>query len=209
MGSSSTRGAIILDLNEDPLHPKVVGRYTANYVHDCFVRDNVMWASEGNNGFAAVDVSDKSNPVVLETQTTFGYSHNIWLSDDSKTAFTTDENSGKPIASFDVSDINDIKFLDKYQSGQNVIPHNVFVKNDFVIASYYRDGVIILDASQPDELVEMGHYDTSPNYSGNGFNGCWGVYPYLPSGIILATDIERGLEILTPTTKEPPISEVK
>ncbi|MCB0501641.1 MAG: choice-of-anchor B family protein [Bacteroidetes bacterium] len=201
VGSSSTRGAIILDLNEDPLHPKVVGRYAANYVHDCFVRDNVMWASEGNNGFAAVDVSDKSNPVVLETQTTFGYSHNIWLSDDSKTAFTTDENSGKPIASFDVSDINDIKFLDKYQSGQNVIPHNVFVKNDFIIASYYRDGVIILDASQPDELVEMGHYDTSPNYSGNGFNGCWGVYPYLPSGIVLATDIERGLFVFTPSYK--------
>ncbi|MEZ5008977.1 MAG: choice-of-anchor B family protein [Chitinophagales bacterium] len=200
LGASNTRGAIILDLNEDPLNPKVVGRYTANYVHDCFVRDNIMWAAEGNRGFAAVDVSDKNNLTVLSTQSTFGYSHNIWLSDDSKTAFTTDENSGAPIASFDVSDINNIEALDTYRSGQNVIPHNVFIKDDFAIASYYRDGVIILDASQPDELVEMGRHDDN-GLNGNGFNGTWGVYPYLPSGIVLATDIERGLEILTPTYK--------
>ena len=195
-------GVIILDLNQDPLHPTVVGRYNTNYVHDCQVRDNIMWTAELGAGFAAIDVSVKSNLVELGRQETpADFTHNVWLSDDSKTLFTTDESGGAPIASFDVSNLSDIELLDTYRSGQNVIPHNVFIKDDFAIASYYTDGVIILDTSQPDEMVEMGHYDTSPNFSGNGFYGCWGVYPYLPSGIVLATDIEEGLYIFNPTYK--------
>ncbi|MFZ9943432.1 MAG: carboxypeptidase regulatory-like domain-containing protein, partial [Bacteroidia bacterium] len=31
-----------------------------------------------------------------------------------------------------------------------------------------------------------------------GFNGCWGVYPFLPSGTIVASDIDNGLYVLTP-----------
>jgi len=48
-------------------------------------------------------------------------------------------------------------------------------------------------------MIEVGNYDTSPAFNGNGFNGCWGVYPWLPSGLIIATDIENGLYILGPT----------
>ncbi len=205
IGALGTRGAIILDLNADPLNPKVVGQYTGNDVHDCFVRDNIMWTAEGrgeNGGFAAIDVSDKNNLVELARQSTFGYAHNIWLSDDSNTAFTTDEDPSKPIASFDVSNLNDIKLLDEHRSGVEVIPHNVFIKDDFAIASYYTEGLVVLDASQPDELVKVGQFDTAPNYTGGGFNGCWGVYPYLPSGNIIATDIEEGLYVFSPSYKK-------
>ena len=30
------------------------------------------------------------------------------------------------------------------------------------------------------------------------FYGCWGVYPWLPSGLIIASDIEEGLYVLQP-----------
>ena len=42
-------------------------------------------------------------------------------------------------------------------------------------------------------------YDTYTQGSGNGFNGCWGVYPFLPSGTIVASDIDNGLFVLQPT----------
>ena len=48
-------------------------------------------------------------------------------------------------------------------------------------------------------MIETGRYDTSPDYRYEGLNGCWGAYPYLPSGNILATDIEEGLYVFKPT----------
>src|SRR5690606_39243189 len=111
------------------------------------------------------------------------------------------EISGGYVAAYDVSDIGNITESDKIQSspGQNVIPHNTFVLGNFVITSFYRDGVVVHDATYPSNLIEVGNYDTSPSFSGDGFNGCWGVYPYLPSGLIIASDIEEGLYVLNPT----------
>ena len=58
---------------------------------------------------------------------------------------------------------------------------------------------MITDISHPNNPIEVGHYDTYPQGSGNGFYGCWGVYPYLPSGNILASDMQNGLFVLGPT----------
>ncbi|MFM7728652.1 MAG: carboxypeptidase regulatory-like domain-containing protein, partial [Flavobacteriales bacterium] len=63
----------------------------------------------------------------------------------------------------------------------------------------YKEGVVITDMSRPENPIEVGHYDTYPQGAGNGFSGCWGVYPFLPSGTIVASDINNGLFVLTPT----------
>ncbi len=196
-------GAIILDLNQDPLNPPIVGIYDTRYIHDGYVRDNILWSAEINDGIlSVVDVSDKANPQVLATTSTpSDFTHNCWLSDDGNTIYTTDERANAFIAAYDVSDLSDIRELDRVQSspGQNVIPHNTFVIGDFLVTSYYRDGVTVHDATNPEFLVEVGNYDTSPNFEGDGFNGCWGVYPYLPSGLVIASDMEEGLFVIQPS----------
>ncbi len=198
-GNGNNRGALMLDLNVDPWNPPVVGNYTARYVHDTYVRNDTMWSAEINDGiFSVVDVRNKSNPVVITTQSTTGdFTHNTWLSDDGQYLFTTDEVSNANIDAYDISDLSNIRLVGTFQSnaGSNVIPHNVFIKGNFGIISYYRDGVVIFDATQPNNMIEVGNYDTSP-LAGNGFNGDWGVYPYLPSGNVIASDIESGLFIL-------------
>jgi hypothetical protein len=70
------------------------------------------------------------------------------------------------------------------------------VNNDFIVTSYYTDGVIIHDADRPGNIIEVGNFDTAPDYEGQGFNGCWGAYPFLPSGNILASDMQEGLYVL-------------
>lgn len=196
-------GAIILDLNTDPKNPVEVGRYNDFYLHDGMARGDTLWGGAVNNGFfVAVDVSNKANPVTMVTHNTpNNFTHNCWISDDGNTLFTTDEKSNAFVASYDVSNLSNISELDRIQSspGMNVIPHNTFVLGDYLVTSYYRDGVTIHDASNPNILVEVGNYDTSPAFTGDGFNGCWGVYPYLPSGLIIASDIENGLFVLGPT----------
>jgi choice-of-anchor B domain-containing protein len=195
-------GALFLNLNIDPMNPVHEGTYDVRYIHDCYVRGDTMWAAEISDGIlSVVDVSDKTAPVVLATQATSSdFTHNVWVNDGGTHAFTTDERENAFIDAYDVSDLTDIQRVDMWQSspGSNVIPHNTFVRGNFIITSYYRDGVTINDITFPDNMVLTGEYDTSP-LSGGGFNGCWGVYPYPNSGNIFATDIEQGLFILGPT----------
>jgi hypothetical protein len=58
--------------------------------------------------------------------------------------------------------------------------------------------VVIVDVSRPQNPIEVAKYDTYPA-GGGGQNGCWGVYPFLPSGNLVVSDIQYGLYVLTPT----------
>jgi hypothetical protein len=46
-------------------------------------------------------------------------------------------------------------------------------------------------------LTEAAFFDTVPANDAVGFAGAWSVYPYLPSGTVLVSDIENGLFVLT------------
>ncbi len=193
-------GAIICDLTQDPMNPVELGRFNDYYLHDGMARDNTLWGAALYEGvLAAIDVSDPSDPEVLGTVSTPSqFTHNTWVSDDGSHVFTTDEVGSGYIGAFNVTDVTSMFETDRIQSspGTDVIPHNVHVKDDFLVTSYYADGIVVHDAKYPDKLFEVANFDTSPNYSGYGFNGSWGAYPFLPSGLILASDIETGLYIL-------------
>jgi len=199
-GTNIYSGVMIFDVATDPWNPQFLGSFNNFYIHDGFVRDNILYAAAILNGFVAViDVTLKSNPTLLKTfATPNNFAHNTWLSDDDNTLFTTDEVSGAFIAAYDVTDLNNITELDRIQSlpSTGVIPHNVQVYGDHLVTSYYTRGVHIVDAKYPDLMIEVGYYDTSPNFSGDGFRGAWGAYPYLPSGNILVSDMQEGLHIV-------------
>jgi choice-of-anchor B domain-containing protein len=196
-------GAVILDLKPDPRNPEFLGIYDQAYCHDGFIRGDTLWTAELYLGeFGIVDISAPSNPIrIASNSTPRNFTHNVWLSDDSKVLYTTDERAGAPIAAYSVDDLFDISRLDIYKSprGDSVIPHNVHVLGDYLVNSYYHEGITIVDVSRPDNMVEVGRYDTSPIGSIKGFGGCWGAYPYLPSRLILASDRQEGLFVLDPT----------
>lgn len=183
---------IFINLNADPYNPTYAGYFNQiGYAHDGYVYNDMMYSAHIFAGqFAIVDVSNKSNPVLLGTQTTPGaFTHNTWR--NGNTLFTTDEISGSFLTAYDITSPSAITQLDKIQSnpGSGSIVHNTHIFNDYAITSWYRDGFTITDVSRPSNLVQVGNYDTYPA-SGNGFNGCWGVYPYLPSGNIVASNIK-------------------
>ncbi len=195
-------GAIVADVT-NPAAPFYVGQYNVAYIHDGFVRHDTLYGGQIYAGqVAIVNMKNKSAPVLLATQSTPGaFTHNTWLSDDSKYLFTTDEVDNSFLTSYDISDLSNIKELDRIQTnpGSNAIVHNTYYKNGFNVTSWYKEGVIITDVSRPDNMVITGSYDTYAQGSGSGFNGCWGVYPFLPSGNIIASDMNNGLYVLTPT----------
>jgi hypothetical protein len=71
---------------------------------------------------------------------------------------------------------------------------------DFLLTSYYNEGVTIVDAARPANLVEVGNYDTN-NLSGSSYDGTWGVYGFLPSGNLILSDMTLGLFVVKPTYK--------
>lgn len=196
-------GVLFIDVATTPGAPIYVNKCAARYSHDSYARNNILYSSEILGGTLGIyDVLNKANPVLLAAQTTpSAFTHNAWLSDDGNVVFTTDERANAPIAAYDISDLSDIQELDQFRPvstlGNGVIPHNVHVWNDWLIISYYTDGGVVVDASRPENLIEVGNFDSFFG-AGTGFYGAWGAYPFLPSGLVLISDINSGLYVLTP-----------
>ncbi len=194
------------------------------HVHDVYVRNDTAYCSNGNEGFFVYDYTDPLNPSLISSIDLYpqqGYNHSSWVSDDRSTLVFADENHGKALKMYDITDIQNPTLNTLFQSnllnvpnpsGQDgSIPHNpFFMGNNLVITSYYHDGVQVYHLPNPNQPVQIAYYDTHPQSTTyNGYEGCWGVYPYLPSGIILASDISNGLfvlELTLPTGIDDPVS---
>lgn len=191
-GSSPADGAIFLDVATNPIDPSYLGEWNDFYIHDGMVRGDTMYVGciyEGE--LYIVDVSNKNNPQNLgHTTTPSSFTHNAWVSNDGNYVFTTDEQSDAYVGSYNITDMNNIQEVDRIQSnpGSNSIPHNAHVDGNFLITSWYRDGTVVHDITYPNNMIEVANYDSYAG-SGDGFDGCWGTYPFLPSGNIISSDI--------------------
>ncbi|MCF8237220.1 MAG: choice-of-anchor B family protein [Saprospiraceae bacterium] len=190
-------GVIIFDVHTTPGTPVLVGQAEPVYSHDNFSRGDTLYSANLGQGAYITDVSDKENPVTLGVQeTSFDFCHNVWISDDSKYMFTTDEKANAFLDAYDITDPASMIRLDKYQPidtrQTGVIPHNTHYLKGYNVVSWYTDGVKVVDSHKPDNLVEVANFDTYVA-GGNGFQGDWGAYPFLPSGLLLVSDINTCL----------------
>ncbi|MEL6276695.1 MAG: choice-of-anchor B family protein, partial [Bacteroidota bacterium] len=194
-------GMLIYDIASNPGSADFVAFAPNIYAHDVYVQDGRMYASEINIGRLAIyDVSDPRDVTFIgERETPFAFTHNAWTTADGNYVFTTDERADAPVAAYDISDPSTPVLIDEFRPGRSVgssvIPHNVHVLNEYLAISYYTDGLEIVDVSVPDNGIEVAYYDTWLGGDG-GFNGSWGAYPFLPSGLVLATDIANGLFVI-------------
>lgn len=204
-------GVLILDLKEDLKNPTIVGATNDRYTHDCYVLDDRLYSADIIGGILTIyDISDKTAPVQLGIRsTTSFFTHNVWASDDNQYAFTTDERPGGRVDAYDVSDPDNIIRLDDMRPADrfadNAIPHNTHYLDGFLVTSWYTEGLVVIDANKPDNLVKVASYDTyfneaniPVNQSDRWFFGLWGAYPYLPSGLMIGGDINAGLFVWKP-----------
>ncbi len=197
-------GVIMLDVASSPTDPVFLGYAPSIYSHDCYTRDSIIYSAEIYSGNLSIyDAHDPQNITMLgQVRTPSEFTHNAWLSDNSKYMFTTDERSNSYIASYDITDPGNIIELDRWRQasteGLGNIVHNVYVwQQDWLLVAYYANGTVIVDGSRPDNLVEVGNFDSFLGADG-GFPGVWGTYPWLPSKKILSSDRNTGLYVFEP-----------
>jgi len=102
---------------------------------------------------------------------------------------------------FDVRDLDNPVFVNFYEHNTQSIDHNLYIKGEYVYASNYISGlrVIRMNDIGAADLTLSGFFDSEPNNftrPNTEFEGTWSNYPYFESGIIIMSDINRGLFIL-------------
>lgn len=189
----------------NPLNPVPLGSYnnfgglSVGHVHDAYVRDGIAFLNCGGSGFAIVDFSSPLSPQTLSTLTDYpfrGYNHSGWLTDDARYYYMADETHGADMKVIDVSDPCEIEVVGTFDAdvpNPSSIPHNQIVACNYLYVSYYYDGLVVYDISDPANPQKVLYYDTYPEPDGGSYKGAWGIYPFLPSGNILVLDMQSGL----------------
>lgn len=228
-GTNDHPGFMAFDLS-DPANPIPVGVWNDHYVHDLYVVNydacpiappdpragqpcEIAFAAAASAVYI-VDVTTKSNMTTISTLTypTVAYCHQCWLSEDRRYLFFNDEldelYGTVPSTRTYVADVQDLanpSLAHTYDHPGCWTDHNLIVQGDRVFNAHYAAGLRVLDAADPLNLAEVAYFDTHPGDNAQGFEGVWGVYVF-PSGIILASDRERGLFVLCIEGTCPPPS---
>lgn len=181
-----------------------MGEAQFSKVHEMYSRNDTVYLSCYENGLYMMDLTNLNSQKLLGVIANYpqrGINHSSWLNAKGNMIMFTDENQGSPIKIFDISDIGNPKQIVYFNSHPNALPHNAYWKENMAVVSAYEDGVYIFDITNLNNPKVHAFYDTYPlNADGvySGFHGCWGVWPYLPSGNIIASDISEGLFVMKP-----------
>lgn len=182
---------------------------TISFAHDMFVRNDTVYASCGYQGLFIYKLNADTTFSLISSLTSYpsqGYNHSSFLTPDGQTLIFCDEvPRDMPVKLIDVGDLQNISVESTFKSNEGATPHNpyIFGTNKAVIA-YYQDGIQIYDIGNPAAPSRTGYFDTdtldgpnnSYNPSGTAYHGCWGAFVDLPSGILLASDMQNGLFVL-------------
>ena len=192
-----TTSGKVFDIS-DPINPSFLF-HMGFFYHDLYVENDTGYFNCFSNGLQIYEMTTNS-PQYLGSLTSYpdqGTNHSGWKKDS--IYIMADENGGLSLKVIDVSDLNNLQVIALFNSGvlpSPAVPHNLIIRDNFVYVSYYCDGLQVFDISNPNNPIKVGYYDTYPSIYCSGFKGNWGVDPQLPSGIILASDVQSGLFIL-------------
>ncbi|MGA7304970.1 MAG: choice-of-anchor B family protein [Rhodothermales bacterium] len=224
-GTTCGGGLHMLDLST-PASPSfagcfadaTTGRSHTGYTHDvqCVVYhgpdtnyqgDEVCFSSNETHLLIA-DVTDKDNPSTIGkgTYPEASYIHQGWLTEDHR-YFLQDDELDEYYSSvgqtttylWDVQDLADPVLVDTFSNPIGVIDHNQFVLGRYSIQADYTAGVRVIDFGDVENPSELLYFDTYPAANATIFDGAWGTYPYLPSGVILVSSIQQGFFVLKPS----------
>jgi hypothetical protein len=204
----------------------------ANYGHGAEPSEDgtLVFLSYWDSGYIALNVSDPANPV-YEGRATYpadadGDAHSSNYDDDNQLLFTADEDFCKSSGSgiekgfgylrvYDYSNLAVPTQIGEYrtpnslgtddQAAGDFTIHNALLVGDTVYASWYSDGVRVIDVSTPSSPIEVasfvppaGQNPVKPSQRSvlTNTTQVWGVAVDEETGLVYASDMNTGLWIL-------------
>lgn len=192
-----------------PQNPVLLREFICPYIHDMYVKDNIGYASLiYDRRFRVWNLNNPANITEWDNYVHVDQNHSSWMHADGQTIFEAVEiPKGKNLfmlrknsATNTVDYIGEFKEPLEHPLSSQVTYHNPYINGNYMYVASYEDGVQVFDVSDVSShttVKRIAYYDTYHQNNGSGYpsgyNGCWGVYPFLPSGCILASDISNGL----------------
>lgn len=218
-GADKNRGNFRVYNLASPLAPSLSTVSDTGYMHDAapVAIDDARAASQCGDGvhcelmadfnedsFDVWDLTPGSAPALLSrTQySDMAYVHSGWWSEDGQLLFVQDEldelqhGLHTTLRLYHMQDVGAPQLLSLWQGPTSAIDHNGYARGNRYYMSNYMAGLTVVDFSTPQTPVRSGYFDTYPASSMAGFDGAWGVYPFLPSGTLAVSDISGGLFLL-------------
>jgi choice-of-anchor B domain-containing protein len=193
VGTDNGGGMHVLDLT-DPVNPVRTAYYTTSgYIHDVYVWNDTAYASSEDT-YDMVFLGNKSLPVRVNQSAALPgiYAHSGWLTSDKRYFIACEEFNQRDITVWDLQSRSWNLVVPNWQMPTSSYVHNVFVRGIYAYVSYYTEGLVVLDLTNPSSPVKVGQYDTYPG-GGLIYDGAWGCYPFLPSGNVVVSDMSTGL----------------
>jgi hypothetical protein len=200
-----------------------------------FDRGNKLFASFWSAGVQFLDIQDPAAPrligqVPYRPEDGYRGAHSGWFNED-ETLFVQNDEAMRAVGSgsraswtfqrvFDTSSLERPQLLSTFAT-ESAVPgkdgrvatdgvysvHNAVVQGDLEYASWYSDGVRVVDLADPRRPREVAWFVPPPSSprqtAATAQNGrrdmpaVWGVYPW--KGLVLASDMNSGLWILRVT----------
>ncbi len=208
---------IVQDLGINPFDPSLFANPFESGPHDVWVEKGIAYVSYWDAGLILLDVSDPSHPTLISrAQYAAGEEGNTHVAvparggnvvivgdEDFSPSFGGDNIWGfgrvfdakkglTEIATFDTGNVTASPALGDWTM------HNVIVRGNTAYVSWYSDGMVLVDISQPANPRITGQYVPAAAADPYGIlptaPEMWGVYVH--GSLILGSDMNSGLHIL-------------
>ena len=224
-GGETCGGSLHMINIQDPVHPTFAGcfndprtgRNSSGATHDAqcvmyrgpdtdYVGREICLSSNGT-ALSIADVTDKEAPLAISVAEypNVAYTHQGWLTEDHRYFYLNDEGdevselvSATRTLIFDLADLDDPTMAGEYLGPTSAIDHNLYIRGNTMYQTNYVEGLRLVDITDPENPVEIGHFDTVP-YGPNDNSpvlGAWSNYPFFKSGIIVVTSGREGVFFL-------------
>jgi hypothetical protein len=203
---SRTRVVKVFDVSNpaSPFFVRDIDTTDPRFVHGLTVINNRLYTSGFGGKTDLYDVTDIGTqaPILLGSFNSGPNSHSNWPTEDGNVLVSARETVGDVRGDVRIYDISDpgtpvlLSTLTEESLGISAIsPHNPMIMEELLFISWYQAGLQVFNISDPAHPIPVGSFDTFPGPV-LGFDGNWGVYPFLGLSKVLLSDLDRGLFIV-------------
>ncbi len=191
----------------NPVFVRDIQTTDTRFIHAIVCVNNRLFTSGWNGKTDIYDVTNvlTAAPPLLGSIDSGSSSHASWPSNDGKLLASARETTDGDIRLFDISNPASATLLSTITAASlglsSFSAHNPYIIGNLLFVSWYQAGLVVLDITDPRQPKLLGSYDTYPG-SINGFDGCWGVYPFLGLDRVLLSDLDGGLYIVDATAAQ-------